>query len=467
MLACRTTYTVFKMSQTIDLQAGSIGKTLFRYAVPSTMAVWIFALYTMVDGMFVGRGVGPDALAAVNLSMPYISIMFAISILVTIGSATIVGAKRGEGKHKDASRLFSSTIYALLIFGALVCTLSYIFIEEIAVLLGAKDELVPMVVEYLQTLLLFNTFYLVAYSMEVFVKVDGFPKLELTVICLAALMNIVLDYILVIRLDMGLRGAAIATGCAQMTQAFFLLLHFTGRLGKTGTLKFVRVWPKLREIFRFVKIGGPDCITEMSSGLILLMFNTMILAHLGTSELSAFSVIGYANNLMLLTMIGLTQGMQPIVTFLRGRQDYARITDAVNLTTRTALVICTLAYAGVFFFGDYLATLFLNDAELISLSHRYMKIFCLAFILMGTNIVISGFFTALEQPRLAGTLSLMRGGVLSFVLLMILPQVMGAMGIWVVAPVSELATFVVGIFLLKQKLDQWKAPAVASTPVTA
>ncbi|AMO54670.1 MATE family efflux transporter [Endozoicomonas montiporae] len=444
------------MSQAIDLQSGSIGKTLFRYAVPSTMAVWIFALYTMVDGMFVGRGVGPEALAAVNLSMPYISIMFAISILVTIGSATIVGAKRGEGKHEDASRLFSSTIYALLIFGLLVCTLSYIFIEEIAVILGAQGELIPMVVEYLQTLLLFNTFYLVAYSMEVFVKVDGFPKLELMVIGMAAVMNILLDYILVIRLGMGLRGAAIATGCAQMTQATFLLLHFTGKLGKTGSLKFVRVMPKLRELFHFIKIGGPDCVTEMSAGLILLLFNNMILAYLGTSELSAFSVIGYANNLVLLTMIGLTQGMQPIVSFLRGRQDYQRISEAVQLTIRIALVICTAAYAGIFFFGQQLAALFLNDAELISLSHQFMKIFCLAFILMGANIVISGFFTALEQPRLAGTLSLMRGGVISFILLMTLPRILGATGIWVVAPVSELATFVVGAFLLKRKLDQWK-----------
>ena len=455
------------MSQAIDLQTSSIGKTLFRYTVPSTMAVWIFALYTMVDGMFVGRGVGPEALAAVNLAMPYISIMFAISILVTIGAATIAGAKRGEGKHEDASRIFSTTIYALLMFGALACTLSYLFVEDIALLLGAKDELVPLVVEYLSTLLLFNTFYLVAYSMEVFVKVDGFPKLELMVICLAAVMNIVLDYILVIRMDMGLRGAAIATGCAQITQASLLILHFTGLLGKAGTLKFVRIWPRIKDVIRFVKIGGPDCITEMSAGLILLMFNNIILAYLGTAELSAFSVIGYANNLMLLTMIGLTQGMQPIVTFLRGKQDYPRISEAINLTIRTALVICTSAYISVFFFGDYLAALFLTDAGLIQLSHQIMKLFCLAFILMGANIVISGFFTALEQPRFAGTLSLLRGGVLSMILLSVLPPLMGSTGIWLVAPVSEIVTFILGVLLLRQRLNQWESSTASIQPATA
>ena len=444
------------MSEQIDLQKNSIGKTLFRYALPSTMAVWIFALYTMVDGMFVGRGVGPDALAAVNLVLPYISIMFAISILVTIGAATIVGVKKGAGKHGEASRLFSTTIYALLIFGATVCTLSYIFIDEIAWMLGARGHLIPLVKEYLQTLLMFNTFYLVAYSMEVFVKVDGFPKRELFAICCAALTNIVLDYILVIELGMGLRGAAIATGTAQMLQGILLLLHFMGKYKVTGTLKFVRVLPSIKEVMRFVKIGLPDCVTEMSAGLILLAFNNAILMYLGTSELTAFSVIGYANNLMLLTMIGLTQGMQPIVTFLRGRQAYEDIIAVVHLTIRAAFVICTGSYAFVFFFGDSLAAMFLSDAELISQSHQLMKIFCTAFIFLGLNVVISGFFTALELPVRAGAISLLRGGVLAMALLAVFPAIFGAQGIWYVAPVSEIAVFIISAILIWKKLNSWK-----------
>lgn len=449
------------MTEHIDLQKNSIGKTLFQYAVPSTMAVWIFALYTMVDGMFVGKGVGADALAAVNLSMPYISIMFAISILVTIGAATVAGAKKGAGKHNDASRIFSSTIYALFIFGASVCALSYFFIEEIVWMLGARGHMIPLVKEYLQTLLIFNTFYLVAYSMEVFVKVDGFPKRELMAICCAALTNVLLDYVLVIQLDMGLRGAAIATGCAQMLQGILLLLHFFGRFKAKGTLKFVKVLPSFKEILRFVKIGLPDCITEMSAGLILLAFNNAILAYLSTTELTAFSVIGYANNLMLLTMIGLTQGMQPIVTFLRGKQDFAGISKVVWLTTKAAFVICTFSYAGIFLFGDVLASLFLNDSGLIALSHSLMKTFCLAFIFMGLNVVTSGFFTALEQPVYAGAISLMRGGVLVLILLVVLPAFMGPKGIWYVAPLSEIIAFVISFIMIWRKIGLWKQPSFA------
>ena len=444
------------MSEQIDLQKNSIGKTLFRYALPSTVAVWIFALYTMVDGMFVGRGVGPDALAAVNLALPYISIMFAISILVTIGAATIVGVKKGAGEHEEANRIFSTTIYALLIFGGTVCTLSYIFIDEIAWMLGARGHLIPLVKEYLQTLLMFNTFYLVAYSMEVFVKVDGFPKRELIAICCAALTNILLDYILVIKLGMGLRGAAIATGSAQILQGILLLLHFAGKFKESGTLKFVRVLPSIKDVMRFVKIGLPDCITEMSAGLILLAFNNAILMYLGTSELAAFSVIGYANNLMLLTMIGLTQGMQPIVTFLRGRQSFEDISAVVNLTMRAAFVICLGSYAFVFLFGDTLAAMFLTDAELIARSHQLMKIFGITFIFLGLNVVISGFFTALELPVRAGAISLLRGGVLAMVLLAIFPAIFGAQGIWYVAPVSEIAVFIISAILIRAKLNSWK-----------
>ena len=431
------------------------------------MAVWVFALYTMVDGMFVGRGVGPDALAAVNLALPYISMLFAISILVTIGAATIVGVKKGAGEHEEASRIFSTTIYALLILGGTVCTLSYIFIDEIAWMLGARGHMVPLVKEYLQTLLVFNTFYLVAYSMEVFVKVDGFPKRELFAICCAALTNIVLDYILVIELGMGLRGAAIATGSAQLLQGILLLLHYTGKYKVTGTLKFVRVLPSVKQVMRFVKIGLPDCVTEMSSGLILLAFNNAILMYLGTSELAAFSVIGYANNLMLLTMIGLTQGMQPIVTFLRGRKAYEDISAVVNLTMRAAFVICAGSYAFVFLFGDTLAAMFLADAELISLSHRLMKVFGIAFLFLGLNVVISGFFTALELPVRAGAISLLRGGVLAMILLAIFPAIFGAPGIWYVAPASEIAVFVISAVLIRAKLKSWKADSSDLTAAPA
>lgn len=437
---------------TIDLKKDGVGKTLFRYALPSTMAVWVFALYTMVDGMFVGRGVGPQALAAVNLSLPFIAIMFAFSILITIGAATIAGKQKGKGDHEGASRTFSTTIYSLLAFGLLVCGISYFNVEKLAYLLGARDELVPLVVEYLSTLLMFNAFYMVAYSMEVFAKVDGFPKRELAAICCAALANIVLDYFLVIRFGWGLRGAAIATGFAQLLQASLLLLHF---LSPAGTIRFKRIMPKLRDVARYVKIGLPDCLTEMSAGIVLLAFNSAILYYFSSTELSAFSVVGYINNFMLITMIGLTQGMQPIVTFSRGTGDYLGIKRVSGLTIRTAFVICISCYLGIFFFGDRIASAFLADPELVAQSHSILRIFSLGFLFMGMNVVTSGFFTALEETKRAGALSLLRGFILVLISLAIMPRLFGPDSIWWVAPVCELSTLMVSVWLYRKQIANW------------
>ncbi|WP_087016491.1 MATE family efflux transporter [Thaumasiovibrio subtropicus] len=449
----------------IDISNQSIGKALFKFAVPSTLAVWVFAMYTMVDGMFVGRGVGPEALAAVNLSMPFINIMFAISILITIGAGTIVGKLKGEGKQGQANRIFSSAIYFLAGFGALVCFIAYLSVDQVAYMLGARGELIPMVSEYLGTLLFFQTFYLMAYSMEVFAKIDGFPQRELAAILCAAVTNIVLDYILVIHMGWGLRGAAIATGSAQMLQMTLLIFHFKSR---SSNLRFVRAMPDLQNIKRFVKIGTPDSITEMSAGFVLMAFNNAILFHMGTPELSAFSVIGYINNFMLITFIGLTQGMQPIVTFSRGRKDTRSMCQVAVLTVKVVLVISALAYAGVYVYGDNLARLFLEDPELVYMSHQAMKVFCLGFIFLGVNVVVSGFFTALESPKKAGVISLLRGFILVMLLLLVLPNVFGPESIWWVTAGAELVTVLVSIRLLGRwlKLNAHKVlpidPAVAN-----
>ncbi|MGI9278622.1 MAG: MATE family efflux transporter [Endozoicomonas sp.] len=448
------------MSARTDLPKNNIGRLLFRYALPSTLSVWIFALYTMVDGMFVGKVVGAQALAAVNLSLPYISILFAISILVTIGAATLVGVQRGAGNPQQASRIFSTAIYTLLLFGLTVCGLSYFFIEDIAVLLGARGELVPLVVEYLQTLLVFNTFYLVAYSMEVFVKVDGFPKRELIVICIAALTNIALDYLLIVEQGMGLKGAAIATGCAQLLQGILLLLHFRS---KVGTLRFVRVLPSPGLVLKFFKIGIPDSITEMSSGFVLLAFNHVILSSLSTSELSAFSVIGYISNFMLLTMIGLSQGMQPLVTYFRGQNHHEKTKQLLILTLKSAFTATALSFLTLYAFGDWLAAMFLNDKILINRSHDIMKVFCLGFLFLGMNVVLSAYFTAMEKMISAGILSLLRSTVLVIILLMTLPSLMGPNSIWLVAPISEALTLLVGIYLIRRPQSGWRPRGLATS----
>ena len=442
-----------------------VGKTLIRFALPSIASVWVFSLYGIIDGIFVGQVVGAEALAAVNLSLPFVGVLFAVSIIVSIGAATAAGVQRGAGQYEKGNRIFSTAVYSLFGFGLAACSLSFIFLEDIAWLLGARGAMIDHVSEYLCVLLFFNTAYLVSYALEVFCKADGFPGRELLAICMAAMTNILLDYLFIIEWDMGLTGAALATGIAQSVSLSFLLLHFLGFMRSRGTLRLIAVKPSWLQLKGFVRIGLPDGITEMSMGLILLAFNNAIAIYMGVPALAAFSVIGYISIMMLQTFLGLTQGMQPLVSFLNGQSKHsARATQIalqqlLRLTLFGALGLGLFAYGLIYFFGASVAGLFLDDAHLILLSHQLMILFCLSFILMGLNVVIAGFFTALEQPMFAGGISILRGGVLVGILLMITPSLWGTESIWFIPLISELLVLGVSLLLLKRfKLFQQLKP---------
>jgi len=427
------------------IEKKGIGKTLFKYAFPSILSMWIFALYSIVDGIFVGKGVGSKALAAVNLSMPFLNFSFAISIMISIGASTLISSYLGKGKIQKSRDLFTSTICFLGIIGIIICGISFIFRYELASFLGAKKEMIPLVVEYLGTILIFNTFYLIAYALEILIKVEGKPMVAIYVVSIAAITNIILDYLLVIVFPLGLRGAAIATGGAQITQVIVLISFF---LRKNSNLKFVRVKLSLKKLFCLMKIGVPDSITEISVGFIIFAFNRVIFKYYGSNGLAVFSVIGYINNLVLMTMIGLTQGMQPIISFLNGRKERSKNKKLLFLTLKIAFITGIFFYIVILFFSKYIVSLFFNDPILIKLALEAKKLFSISFIIVGINIVASGFFTAIESPKRASIISLTRGVIFIIILLAVLPYSFGKYSIWIVTPLSELLTLFISIRFL-------------------
>ena len=261
--------------------------------------MWFFSIYTMVDGIFVGKGVGPIALAAVNLSMPYINGVFAVSLLISVGSSTLITFYFGKNEKKKSNEIFTLNIILISIIGIVLTGLSLVFIEKIAYFLGANNETLPYVVDYLKIIIIFSTFFMVAYSLEVLVKADGFPIYSIIFVTLAAITNIVLDYILVIRYDYGIKGAAFATGASQFISCMAFLFHFL--FGKSN-FKFVRPKLNFSLISKLFTIGIPEALTELSAGFTTFVFNFAISKHIGTYGLAAFGVIMYLNNLVLMTM---------------------------------------------------------------------------------------------------------------------------------------------------------------------
>jgi len=418
--------------------------TLFRYAGLSIISMWIFSLYTMVDGMFVGRGVGPEALAAVNLSMPFISLTFALSIMTSIGASTVISMFLGQKKIIEARDTFTHTIIFLGCTGFLICITGILFRYDLAYLLGARGDMVPLVVEYLSTVLFFNTFYLIAYALEVLIRVEGKPTVALITVVIAALTNIFLDYLLVIVFPLGLKGAAIATGSAQLIQGIILLSFF---LKKDSILKFTTLKFSVRRILNLIKIGIPDSITELSVGIVVFLFNRAILNYYGSIGLVAFGIISYINNFILMTMIGLTQGMQPIVSYLNSKGKHKKRDEIFYLTLKSALVIGLSFFLLTIIFKGTIVGFFTTDLETSDFTLNALIIFAPSFILGGINIVFSGFFTAMEKTKEAGIIALFRGVILIPLFLKYLPAILDKESIWGTALMSEFLTVFIATFL--------------------
>ncbi|MGL5692783.1 MAG: MATE family efflux transporter, partial [Peptostreptococcaceae bacterium] len=254
-------------------------KTQFKkYVVPSVAAMWVFSLYSMVDGIFVSKGVGSDALAAVNISTPYINMLFALSILFATGASTVVAIRLGNSETKKANEYFTMNLVVISIISVIIMLVSLLNLDNIAVFLGATSATIEHVKDYLGTIMLFVLFYLGSYYLEVLIKSDGYPHLATVGVIISAITNIVLDYIFVLELGYGVKGAALATGIARVFSFSFFFVHF---LRQRGKLKFTRFKFDFSVVKRVVSIGIPDSTTEISIAVVILIFNQSILKVIG------------------------------------------------------------------------------------------------------------------------------------------------------------------------------------------
>ena len=306
----------------------SILKTFFKYSIPSVFAMWIYSLYTMVDGIFIGRYVGPLGLAGVNLTMPLINFVFAVGIMIAVGSSTHMAIKFGSGKIESGNKKFTSALLFLFLFGILITTTVLLFLDKFVIFLGGSGELYYYTKEYLRTSIIFSAFFMSGYAMEVYIRLDGSPIFPMVSVIFGGIINIILDYIFIVHLKFGVRGAALATGVAQITTCIFLLTYI---LTKSKNLKFVKIDNFFKQIFKFMYTGFSDFLTEVSTGILIFLFNISILKSLGDIGVSAFGIISYISIFITMAMIGFTQGLQPFVIFNLGRRNYTYIEKVLKI----------------------------------------------------------------------------------------------------------------------------------------
>jgi len=404
--------------------------------VPSVLAMWIYSIYTIVDGIFVAKGVGENALASINISMPFINASFAIAILLAVGSSTIASVHLGNKEKNKASQIFTNNMIVLIIVSIIITVAVLLNLERISYFLGATKNTIKYVKDYVGVISLFSVFSMLSYYFEVLVKTDGYPRLSIIGVCASAATNIVLDYIFVIKLGYGVKGAAFATGISHVLACLIYLWHF---IKVDSRIKFTKFNFDLNILKRTIPLGASDCITEFSLGFTIFMFNRTILKNIGDEGIITYTIIMYVNTIVLMTMAGISQGMQPLVSFYYGRDDKKTCAFFLKSAIKSAVFISFAFYTLAMIFAKQINGIFIgaSQVELLNYSIKAFRIYITAYLIIGINIVIIGFYTAIEKPIYSMILSIGRGFVVITISLLLMPSLLGENGIWISSFVSE------------------------------
>ena len=297
-------------------------KSFFHFVLPSLGAMLLFSSYTVVDGIFVAKGVSDLALAAVNLSLPFLNILSGVSVLLTMGTSTLCAFSLGSGNHETAEEIFSQTVTVILAVSAVLTLLVCLFARPLAYLLGARDLTIGYASQYLHIVCLFSVCFLLSYCLEVMVKVDGRPVLSVVGVGISALVHIGLDWLFIFRFGWEVRGSALATGLAQLgSLAFFLGYFLSGR----SNLRFRRFRFRPGLLRRILPLGVADCSIEFMLGFLTLVYDHVILRTMGEAYLPVYAVVAYLALVVSMIMQGIAQGMMPLVSLAVGHSDRAAV----------------------------------------------------------------------------------------------------------------------------------------------
>lgn len=423
-------------------------KSFFRYVLPSLGAMVLFSSYTVIDGIFVAKGVSDLALAAVNLSLPFINILSGLSVLLTMGTSTLCAFALGSGEHRKAEEIFTQTVAVILAVSVVITVLVCIFAEPLAWVLGARDLTIGYASQYLHIVCLFSVCFLLSYCLEVMVKVDGRPILAVFGVAVSAVVHVGLDYIFIFHLGWEVRGSALATGLAQLGSLLFFLGYF---LSGKSNLRFRRFPLHPEYLKKILPLGVADCSIELMLGFLTLVYNHVILKTMGEAALPVYAVIAYITLIVSMIMQGIAQGMMPLVSLAVGHGDHAAVRTffrqcMITVAAAAVLVeaVCQLAPAGL------VSLLLEGGNSLFPQAVAALREYALSYLFAGFSIALAGYFAALGRGGASVIQSVGRGFVLLPGALLLVIALTGGGGIWWAALAGEGLSLGLGVFLLQQ-----------------
>lgn len=433
---------------TNSLTTESVSKLFFRYLIPAILGTMVTSIYILADTIIIGKGIGIDAMAALNIVLPLFNIFFGNGLLFGVGGSVLMAIARGRGDAKTGECYFTVALILNIITCIFYTIFLWIFMEPIAKFLGATEVTMPYVMNYAPYVIAGLSVFAFSTFLQTFVRNDGAPKLAMTAVVTGGISNVFLDLLFVYPLDMGMAGASIASVIGSGITVCILLCHFCS---KTNGLKLSLQGFSFSYVKDIFASGFTSFLVDITSGIVMFVFNIEILKAVGDVGVSMYGVICNTAIIVICLCNGINQAAQPIISTNHGAGYPDRILAVRSLGIKTAFAICSVATIIGLAVPNLFTYIFLNpNEEILAMSPTAIRTYFIGFFVTGINMFIVGYFQSVVKPGISLLLCLLRGCVLSILFVKILSPLFGIVGIWASVPLAELVTLLIAFYFMRK-----------------
>ncbi len=424
-----------------------VGKLLVEYSLPAIIGMAASSLYNVIDRAFIGNGVGPMAIAGLGLTLPLMNLTVAFGAMIGSGASTMVSIRLGQQRKTDATHILGNTLMLNFLFGMAITILGLLFLDPLLNAFGASAQTLPYARDFMQIILVANLFNHNFIGLNNVMRASGYPRKAMLSTLLTVGVNICLAPLFIFVFHWGIRGAALATACAQFVGFCWVMLHFGD---KNHFLHFQKGYFKLdkRIVTDILSIGLSPFLMNLCASLVTLVINKSLAGHGGDLYIGAYGIVGSVAMLFIMIVLGLNLGMQPIAGYNYGAKQYGRVMSVYKRALVAGTCITAVGFLAAQLFPGAIVSIFTNDTELLTISKKAIQIIFFSFPIVGFQVVTTNFFQSIGKAKLSIVLSLSRQLIFLLPALLILPSLYGVKGVWMALPTGDALASLVTLMVI-------------------
>ena len=436
-----------------ELEEKKILPLLIKFSIPSTIAVLINMIYNITDRYFIGQNIGRDGIGALAIIFPVTILIGGLGLFFAIGGGSAAGIKLGEKNKGGAEKVLGTTIFWIIVTGVLLGGLIIANLTQLLKILGASENNIGYAYTYYMYLIPTLVFQLVFMSLNAFIRTEGKPMLSMKINIFGAVVNTILDYILIVKLGMGIKGAAIGTAIAGVLPAFIQIHHFLK--SDIIRLKLKNIRPNLEIIKNISKIGLASFLNQLLNGVSIYIMNIKLNYYGGDLAIAAVGIISTSRNFINTSFIGFNQGRQPILSYNYGAKNFNRVKETFMISTKITVSIALTLTALVLWNAEEVVKFFVNDEKLIIFTSHAIRLNLVLMVSTALYLTGTNYFQSVGKGHKTTQLLIVRLGFLTIPLLFILPMFLGLDGVWIAFPISDTISAVLSMYFIKKEFKDF------------